>query len=112
MIFKSLLELLPGNSVRVLMSKAVRFPPSLGSSLKLSSSIKHLLSVSALGDVQLLLNGLQPVYGVHGVRQVSEERWTSLHELTTLVPWWRGWMVPSLVLVLVLELIHGHVLLQ
>jgi hypothetical protein len=43
---------------------------------------------------------------------VSEERWTSLHELTTLVPWWRGWMVPSLVLVLVLELIHGHVLLQ
>jgi hypothetical protein len=50
-------ELLPSDGFRVGMGGEVRLPPRLCCSPQLSGTIQHLLSIVALGSVQLTLHG-------------------------------------------------------
>ena len=61
------LELIPGDSVWVLMREAVRVPLVLRGSLQLSRAIQDLLLVIALSTDQLLFHGLEPVLSLHRV---------------------------------------------
>jgi hypothetical protein len=61
------LELIPGDGVDVHMSVAVRLPPVGYCPIELVCSEKDLLSISALGDHEFLLDPLEPIFYVHGV---------------------------------------------
>jgi hypothetical protein len=54
------------------MGGEVRLPPRLGCSPQLSGTVQHLLTIVALGSVQLPLHGTQPIFGVHGISRVSK----------------------------------------
>jgi hypothetical protein len=62
-------ELLPSDGFRVGMGGEVGLPPRLCCSPQLSGTIQHLLTIVALGSVQLTLQGTQPIFGVHGSAQ-------------------------------------------
>jgi hypothetical protein len=48
------------------MGGEVRLPLRLCCSPQLSGTIRHLLTVVALGSVQLTFHGTQPIFGIHG----------------------------------------------
>jgi hypothetical protein len=79
------LEFLPSNGFRVGMGGEVRLPPRLYCSPQLSGTIQHLLTVVALGSVQLTLHGTQPIFRVHGISRVGKDRRMAPHELCPLV---------------------------
>jgi hypothetical protein len=62
-------ELLPGNGFRVGMGGEVRLPPRLCCSPQLSGTIQHLLTIVALGSVQLTFHDMQPMFRVHGIAE-------------------------------------------
>jgi hypothetical protein len=62
----------PSDGFRVGMSGEVRLPPRLGYSPQLSRTIQHLLTIVALGSVQLTLHGTQPIFGVHGISRMGK----------------------------------------
>jgi hypothetical protein len=64
---KMSLELISGDGVDVRMSVAVRLPPVGCCPTELVCSEKDLLTISALGDHEFLLNHLEPIFCVHGV---------------------------------------------
>jgi hypothetical protein len=64
---KTSLELVPGDGVDVCMGVAVCLPPVGCCPIKLVCSKKDLLTISALGDHEFLLNPLEPIFCVHGV---------------------------------------------
>jgi hypothetical protein len=66
-------ELLPCDGFRVGMGGEVGLPPRLCYSPQLSGTIQHLLTIIALGSVQLTLHGTQPNFGVHGINKVSKD---------------------------------------
>jgi hypothetical protein len=78
-------ELLPSDGFRVGMGGEVRLPPRLGCSPQLSGTVQHLLMIIALGSVQLMLRGTQPIFGVHGISRVGKNRGMTSHELCPLV---------------------------
>jgi hypothetical protein len=78
-------ELLPSNGFRVGMSGEVRLPPRLGCSPQMSGTIRHLLTVVALGSVQLTLHSTQPIFHVHGISRVGKNRGMAPHEFCPLV---------------------------
>jgi hypothetical protein len=78
-------ELLPSDGFRVGMGGEVRLPPRLGCSPQLSGTVQHLLTIVALGSVQLTLHGTQPIFGVHGISRVGKNRGMAPHELFSLV---------------------------
>jgi hypothetical protein len=49
-------ELCPGDIIGSIMSSNVRIPPISIRTIKMTRSIKHLLLVRALGDIQYLLH--------------------------------------------------------
>jgi hypothetical protein len=78
-------EILPSDGFRVGMGGEVRLPPRLCCSPQLSGTIQHLLSIVALGSVQLTLHSTQPIFRVHGISRVGKNRGMAPHELCSLV---------------------------
>jgi hypothetical protein len=64
---KGLSELFPRDAPRVIMGVTVAIPPSVRNTSELVSGDSHTLLVSVGGEVQLLLDLLQPVLGGDGV---------------------------------------------
>jgi hypothetical protein len=67
-------ELLPSDGFRVGMGGEVRLPLRLCCSPQLSGTIQYLLTVVALGSMQLMLHGTQPIFRVHGISIVGKDR--------------------------------------
>jgi hypothetical protein len=61
------LELVSGDGLNVRMGIAVRLPPVGCCVIELVCSKKDLLTISALGDHEFLLDPLEPIFCVHGV---------------------------------------------
>jgi hypothetical protein len=78
-------ELLLGDGFRVGMGGEVRLPPRLCCSPQLSGTIQHLSTVVALGSVQLMLHGTQPIFRIHGISRVGKNRGMAPHEFCSLV---------------------------
>jgi hypothetical protein len=70
---------------------------------------KDLLAIRALGDHELLLNSLKPVFGLHGVLGLWEGGGASSQELRQMrLVWWWRWGCLLLVSLLVgLYIIEG-----
>ena len=66
-------ELLPSDGFRVGMGGEVGLPPRLCYSPQLSRTIQHLLTIVALGSVQLTLHGTQPIFSVHGISRMGKD---------------------------------------
>jgi hypothetical protein len=64
---KMSLELIPRDGVEVCMGVAVRLPPVGYCSIELVHGKKNFLAICALGDHELLLNSLKPIFGFHWV---------------------------------------------
>jgi hypothetical protein len=58
------LELLPGYSIRIGVCRCEGIPPVGRGTLESSRGVQDLLSVVALGDIQLLSDNLEPVIGI------------------------------------------------
>jgi hypothetical protein len=84
-VTKVIPELLPSDGFRVGMGDEVGLPPRLCCSPQLSGTIQHLLSIVALGSVQLTLHGTQPIFSVHGISRVGKDWGMASHELCPLV---------------------------
>jgi hypothetical protein len=67
------LEFFPSDGFRVGMGGEVRLPPRLGCSSQLSGTIQHLLTIVALGSVQLMLHGTQPIFSDHRISRMSKD---------------------------------------
>jgi hypothetical protein len=66
-------EFFPSDDFRVGMGGEVRLPPRLCCSPQLSGTIQHFLRIVALGSVQLMFHGTQPIFGVHGISRVGKD---------------------------------------
>jgi hypothetical protein len=75
----------PRDGFRVGMGGKVRLPPRLGCSPQLSGTVQHLLTIVALGSVQLTFHGAQPIFGVHGISGMSKDWGMAPHEFCLLV---------------------------
>jgi hypothetical protein len=75
----------PSDGFRVGMGGEVRLPPRLGFSPQLSGTVQHLLTIIALGSVQLTLHGTQPIIGVHRVSRMGKDWGMAPHEFCPLV---------------------------
>jgi hypothetical protein len=78
-------ELLPSDGFRVGMGGEVGLPPRLCYSPQMSGTIQHLLTVVALGSVQLTFHGTYPIFRIHGISRVGKDRGMAPHELCLLV---------------------------
>jgi hypothetical protein len=79
-------KFLPGDGFRVGMGGEVRLPPRLCCSPQLSGTIQHLLTIVALGSVQLTLHGMQPIFGVHGISRMGKD-WDGPSLILPACPW-------------------------
>jgi hypothetical protein len=61
------LELISRDGVDVCIGVAVRLPPAGGRSIELVRDKKDFLVIRALGDHELLLNSLKPIFSFHWV---------------------------------------------
>jgi hypothetical protein len=61
------LELIPRDGVDINMGVAVSLLPICCRTKELVCSKKNLLTIRALGDHELLLNSLKPIFSLHGV---------------------------------------------
>jgi hypothetical protein len=100
-------KLLPCDSFRVGMGGEIGLPSGLGCSPLQTGTIHNLLSVIALGGVQLPIQCVQPVFGVHGVYRVGKHRGMTSHELRTLLSWHLWHLHLRLRLRLLLSLLLG-----
>jgi hypothetical protein len=66
-ITKMSLEQVPSDGVDICMGATVCLPPIRCSIKELVHGKKNLLAIYALGDHELLLNSLNPIFGLHGV---------------------------------------------
>jgi hypothetical protein len=78
-------EFFPSDGFRVSMGGKVRLPPRLGCSPQLLGTVQHLMTIVALGSVQLTLHGTQPIFGVHGISRVGKDWGMAPHEFCPLV---------------------------
>jgi hypothetical protein len=69
---KMSLELIPHDGVDVCMGIVVRLPPVGCCSIELVRDKKNFLVIHALGDHELLLNSLKPIFGFHWVLSLRE----------------------------------------
>jgi hypothetical protein len=67
-------EFLLGDGFKVGMGGEVRLPSGLCCSPQQMGTIQNLFSIVALSSVQLPLYCAQPVFGIHGVCRVGEDR--------------------------------------
>jgi hypothetical protein len=61
------LELVPRDGVNIYMGVTVSLPPICCRTKELMRGKKNLLTIRALGDHELLLNSLKPIFSLHGV---------------------------------------------
>jgi hypothetical protein len=61
------LELIPRDGVNICMGVTVRVPLICCRTKELVQGKKNLLAIRALGDHELLLNSLKPIFILHGV---------------------------------------------
>jgi hypothetical protein len=61
------LELIPRDGVDICMGATVCLPPICCRTKELVRGKKNSLTICALGDHELLLNSLNPIFGLHGV---------------------------------------------
>jgi hypothetical protein len=61
------LELIPRDGVDICMGVTVCLPPICCRTKELVRGKKNLLAIHALGDHELLLNSLKPIFSLHGV---------------------------------------------
>jgi hypothetical protein len=61
------LELIPRDGVDICMGVIVCLPPICCRTKELVCGKKNFLTICALGDHELLLNLLKPIFGLHGV---------------------------------------------
>jgi hypothetical protein len=61
------LELIPRDGVDINMGVTISLPPICCRTNELVRDEKNLLVIRALGDHELLLNSLKPIFGLHGV---------------------------------------------
>jgi hypothetical protein len=61
------LELIPRDGVDISMGVAVSLPPICCRTKEPMCGKKNLLAIRALGNHELLLNSLKPIFGLHGV---------------------------------------------
>jgi hypothetical protein len=61
------LELIPRDGVDISMGVAVSLPPICCCTKEPMCGKKNLLAIRALGNHELLLNSLKPIFGLHGV---------------------------------------------
>jgi hypothetical protein len=61
------LELVPHDGVDICMGVTVCLPPICCRTKELVHGKKNFLSIRALGDHELLLNSLKPIFGLHSV---------------------------------------------
>jgi hypothetical protein len=78
-------ELLPSDGFKVGIGGEVRLPLRLCCSPQPSGTVQHLLTIIALGSVQLTFHGTQPTFGVHGISRVGKNRGMAPHEFCLLV---------------------------
>jgi hypothetical protein len=64
---KTSLKLVPRDGVDICMGVAVRLLPVAYRSIELVRSKKNFIAIRALGDHELLLNSLKPIFGFHWV---------------------------------------------
>jgi hypothetical protein len=96
-------ELLPINALRLLMSIHICIPPFRCGSFQLVQSNQHSLPVSTLHNLELFLNHLQPVIGIHGLHWMWECGWLSPLKHAQFVSWLRLWHR-----LVSLGILHGH----
>jgi hypothetical protein len=61
------LKLVPCDGVDICMGATVCLPPICCHTKELVCDKKNFLAIHALGDHELLLNSLKPIFGLHGV---------------------------------------------
>jgi hypothetical protein len=66
-IMETSLELISSDGVNISMGVTVSLPPICCRTKELVCGEKNLLTIHALGDHELLLNSLKPIFGLHGV---------------------------------------------
>jgi hypothetical protein len=66
-ITETSLELIPSDGVDICMGATECLPPICCGTKELVRSKKNLLAIHALGDHELLLNSLKPIFSLHGV---------------------------------------------
>jgi hypothetical protein len=64
---KTSLELISHDDVDIRMGVAVRLPPAGCRSIELMCGKKDFLAIRVLGDHELLLNSLKPIFSFHWV---------------------------------------------
>jgi hypothetical protein len=69
---KTSLELILRDGLDVYMGVAVCLPPVGGHSIKLVRDKKNFLVIRVLGDHELLLNSLKPIFSFHWVLSLRE----------------------------------------
>jgi hypothetical protein len=66
-ITETSLEFIPSDGVDICIGAIVCLPPICCSTKELVRDKKNLLAICALGDHELLLNSLKPIFSLHGV---------------------------------------------
>jgi hypothetical protein len=98
---KVCLELLPSYSIRVGVCRCEGIPPIGRISLESSRGVQDLLSVFALGDVQLLSNDFESVIGIQRINRMRKCRRVMTHEISVLISG-RGCILLMLLMLLIL----------
>jgi hypothetical protein len=78
-------EFFPSDGFKDGMGGEVRLPPRLCCSPQLSGTIQHLLTIVALGSVQLTLYGTQPIFIVYGISRMGKNWGMAPHKFYPLV---------------------------
>jgi hypothetical protein len=106
---EAILELLPVDAFWLLVGFDIRIPPIYIRTFQLVQSKQNLLTVVALDHLQLLLNGLQPIIGIHwlnGVRECRRFGPLKLSKFVTGLGLW-CWLMPLNMLHVDHSLLHG-----
>jgi hypothetical protein len=100
------LELLPGYSICIGVCRCEGIPPIGRGSLESSRGVQDLLPVIALGDIQLLLDNLEPVIGIQRINHMRESRRVITHKIPMLISSWGYILLLLLVLLVLLVLLN------
>jgi hypothetical protein len=108
-VMETILGLIPHDGVDICIGVTVYLPPICSHSKELVHSKKNLLVIHALGDHELLLNSLKPIFGLHGVLGLWEGGGASSQELRQIrLVWWWRWRCLLLVSLLIgLHIVEG-----
>jgi hypothetical protein len=103
------LELVPHDGVDIDMGVVVCLPPVGCCPKELVCGKKNFLVVCALGDHELLLNSLKPIFGFQWVFSLGEGGGASSQKLSqTRLVWWQRWRCLLMMFLMVgLQVVEG-----